>query len=78
MPSIHKRVLSEAGNATVSGGAVKGAKKQRHGTDIEILTRENAELKSRLAEAYAFIEKKNLVHGTCLGLHVKDSKTYLV
>jgi hypothetical protein len=72
IPATRKRVLSEVENAAASGGAKGGAKKQRHETDVEVLTQENAELKSRLAEAYAFILKKNLVHGILSSPHILD------
>jgi len=64
MSPTHKRGLSGADDARISNAnGASDAKKARQEPDIETLTRENEDLKTRLNEAYAFIEKKHLVHG---------------
>lgn len=65
--------MSGADDALVSDrNGASDAKKARQDSDIETLTRENEDLKTRLDEAYAFIEKKNLVHGKELKGFLED------
>jgi hypothetical protein len=63
MPSEHKRTLSSTNASDASSDTAKKAR-QETTLDIETLTRENADLKARLTETYAFIIEKKLVPGT--------------
>jgi hypothetical protein len=64
MPLTHKRNVSGAEYTLIPGATCPGdLKKARQETDGETMTREVDDLKTRLAEAYEFIEKRNLVHG---------------